>query len=100
MAIPGYIGGHKCERAQIQYQRELDGGAERLNCAPCRFTDLVTDFTQGLSRRTSNCIGLIGPQIGNEVVARAGKGAPAALIGMVVYISWRFGLRIRWQHCH
>jgi SecD/SecF fusion protein len=80
--------------AQIQYQRELDGSAERLQLrTDAASADLVKQtLAQGFESADFKLLNedLIGPQIGNEMVARAGKALLFSLIGMVVYISWRF----------
>lgn len=79
---------------QIQYQRELDGSGEHLQLrtdaasAELAKQTILTRFADEGFKLLSEDV--VGPQIGSEMVGRAAKALIFSLIGMVLYIAWRF----------
>ncbi len=79
---------------QIQFQKELDGGGEHLQLrtdaagSELAKQTMLERYAQSGFKLLSEDV--VGPQIGNEMVGRAAKALIFSLIGMVIYISWRF----------
>ncbi len=93
-AIRDALAAAGARETQIQYQRELSGGGERLQLrtdaasAELAKQTMTTKFEEAGFKLLSEDV--VGPQIGNEMVGRAAKALLFSMIGMVIYIAWRF----------
>ncbi|MCA1809481.1 MAG: protein translocase subunit SecD [Kiritimatiellia bacterium] len=80
--------------AQIQYQREMDRPVEYLQVRTATGNgDAVKQMLlEGMPAAGFQLLSedVIGPQIGQEMIGRALKALIYALVGMIIYISWRF----------
>lgn len=80
--------------AHIQYQREMDSDKEFLQVLVASgFGDIAKQSIMDSFKSAGFMViteDTLGPQIGAEMAGRALKTLIFALIGMVIYISWRF----------